>query len=57
VHVGPISVFAGVAANVFVTDGEEQGDRFHPALDETWVDGDVTTRLWPSVHAGIRISN
>jgi hypothetical protein len=52
---GHVAVFAGVAANCFVADQNEQGDALHPELDRSWRRDDVTTRLWPSLYAGIRV--
>ena len=54
-ELGRITVFAGGALNVFVADDDEDGDMFHPALDTTWRKDDVTTRLWPSIYAGVRV--
>jgi hypothetical protein len=52
---GWITVFGGVAANCFVGDQGERGDAFDPVLDHSFVDGDATVRLWPSLFAGIRV--
>jgi hypothetical protein len=52
---GWITVFGGVAANGFVGDQGEHGDVFEPVLDRSFVHGDTTVRLWPSLFAGVRI--
>jgi hypothetical protein len=55
VRLGHFSVFAGAAANVFVANNDERGDALRPQLDHSWQNGDVNTRLWPSLFAGIRV--
>ncbi|HEY4179869.1 MAG TPA: hypothetical protein VGM90_23670 [Kofleriaceae bacterium] len=51
-----LEVFGGVAANVYVTDGMDESDKFHATGGRKWLtNGGTTVALWPSAFAGIRV--
>lgn len=54
--VGPVDVFAGAAANVYVSDGTDESENFHPVWERSYM-SDSGTRVvsWPTAFAGVRL--
>jgi hypothetical protein len=56
VPLGGFEVFAGAAANVYVSDEMDESASFHPVYERrTTTDGGKAVVAWPSAFAGIRL--
>lgn len=58
VPVGAVDVFAGAAANIYISDEMDESDNFHPtefAARRVMTDGGTQVVSWPSVFAGVRM--
>lgn len=53
---GPVDVFAGAAANVYVSDEADESKNFHPIWERSYM-SDSGTRVvtWPTAFAGVRL--
>jgi hypothetical protein len=54
--VGPVDLFAGAAANVYISDDEDESQNFHPVWARNYM-SDSGTRVvtWPTAFVGVRL--
>lgn len=56
VPIGPVDLFAGAAANVYISDEVDESKNFHPVWERNYM-SDSGTRVvtWPTAFAGVRL--
>ena len=56
VPIGPVDLFAGAAANVYISDETDESQNFHPVWARNYMsDSGTKVVTWPSAFVGVRL--